>query len=97
MSIARFIVWLLVTLLGASTHSAWAQSEHDQHASPSAASPEQLGEAHFPVSCNAAAQQEFNRAMALFHSFWFEPAKQSFAKVLEHDPDCGRMCCKSYW
>jgi tetratricopeptide (TPR) repeat protein len=89
MSIARFIVWLLVTLLGASTHSAWAQSEHDQHASPSAASPEQLGEVHFPVSCNAAAQQEFNRAMVLFYSFWFEPAKQSFAKVLEHDPDCG--------
>jgi tetratricopeptide (TPR) repeat protein len=27
--------------------------------------------------------------MALFHSFWFEPAKQSFAKVLEHDPACG--------
>ncbi|MEW6297637.1 MAG: hypothetical protein AB1671_07845 [Thermodesulfobacteriota bacterium] len=27
--------------------------------------------------------------MALFHSFWFEPAKQSFAKVLEHDPECG--------
>jgi hypothetical protein len=27
--------------------------------------------------------------MALFHSFWFEPAKESFAKVLEHDPECG--------
>jgi tetratricopeptide (TPR) repeat protein len=27
--------------------------------------------------------------MALFYSFWFEPAKQSFAKVLEHDPECG--------
>lgn len=89
MSMTRFIVWLLVTLLSISTHSAWAQSEHDQHASPAAASPEQLGEVHFPVSCNVAAQQEFNRAMALFHSFWFKPAKQSFAKVLEHDPECG--------
>ncbi|MGC1952968.1 MAG: hypothetical protein WA970_10445, partial [Gammaproteobacteria bacterium] len=27
--------------------------------------------------------------MALFHSFWFEPAKESFAKVLEQDPECG--------
>jgi hypothetical protein len=27
--------------------------------------------------------------MALFHSFWFDPAKASFAKVLEHDPECG--------
>ncbi len=51
--------------------------------------PEQLGEVSFPVSCNAAAQTEFNRAMALFHSFWFDPAKASFAKVLEYDPECG--------
>ncbi|MET0964328.1 MAG: hypothetical protein ABWY05_16155 [Noviherbaspirillum sp.] len=27
--------------------------------------------------------------MALFHSFWFEPAKQSFMKVLQQDPGCG--------
>ncbi|MNZ72892.1 Tetratricopeptide repeat protein [compost metagenome] len=44
---------------------------------------------NFPVSCSAEAQKEFNRAMALFHSFWFDPAKASFAKVLEHDPACG--------
>ncbi len=51
--------------------------------------PDQLGEVSFPVSCNAAAQQEFNRAMALFHSFWFDPAKAAFAKVLQHDHECG--------
>jgi tetratricopeptide (TPR) repeat protein len=54
-----------------------------------AGKPEQLGEVNFPVSCNAAAQQEFNRAMALFHSFWFDPARASFARVLQHDPGCG--------
>ncbi|MNF64876.1 hypothetical protein D3C84_466220 [compost metagenome] len=54
---------------------------------------ERLGEVNFPVSCNAAAQQEFNRAMALFHSFWFDPAKQSFARVLVLDGDCGM----AYW
>jgi len=52
-----------------------------------------LGEVTFPVSCNAAAQAEMNRAMALFHSFWFAPAKESFTRVLEHDPDCGM----AYW
>jgi len=26
--------------------------------------------------------------MALFHSFWFDPAKKSFARVLELDPQC---------
>lgn len=56
---------------------------------PHAAKPERLGDVNFPVSCTAAAQQEFNRAMALFHSFWFDPAKASFARVLQHDPACG--------
>lgn len=51
--------------------------------------PEQLGQVQFLVSCDAAAQSEFNRAMALFHSFWFNPAIASFKKVLEVDPDCG--------
>lgn len=56
---------------------------------PPGMAPERLGEVNFPVSCNAQAQTEFNRAMALFHSFWFGPAKKSFTKVLEHDPTCG--------
>jgi tetratricopeptide (TPR) repeat protein len=55
--------------------------------------PEQLGEVNFPVSCNAAAQQEFNRAMALFHSFWHQPSIDSFKKVLQLDPECGM----AYW
>jgi hypothetical protein len=59
----------------------------------SSRTPEQLGDVVFPVSCNAAAQQEFNRGMALFHSFWHEPAKASFAKVLQLDPECGM----AYW
>ena len=60
-----------------------------EHDTPRTGKPEQLGEVNFPVSCNVAAQQEFNRAMALFHSFWFDPAKAAFARVLQHDPECG--------
>jgi predicted Zn-dependent protease len=62
---------------------------HDEDTARSGKLPEKLGEVNFPVSCNDAAQKEFNRAMALFHSFWFDPAKKSFANVLEHDPECG--------
>lgn len=51
--------------------------------------PERLGKVDFRVACSAVAQKEFNRAMALFHSFWFDPAKAAFARVLEHDPGCG--------
>src|SRR5690606_10613631 len=48
----------------------------------------ELGEVNFPVSCNAAAQIEFNNGMALLHSFWFAPAIQSFQTVAELDPTC---------
>jgi tetratricopeptide (TPR) repeat protein len=63
----------------------WA---HDDDSAPRGSPPEKLGRVDFPVSCNAAAQKEFNRAMALFHSFWFDPAKKSFATVLKQDPKC---------
>jgi tetratricopeptide (TPR) repeat protein len=64
---------------------AWA---HDDDSAPQGKPPEKIGQVDFPVSCNADARREFNRAMALFHSFWFDPARKSFARVLEHDPKC---------
>ncbi|MEN6584661.1 MAG: hypothetical protein ABFE02_01240 [Sulfuricella sp.] len=81
--------WILALALVAGTTGAWAHEGHE----PPSGEPEKLGEVNFAVSCNAAAQQEFNRAMALFHSFWFDPAKKSFAKVLADDPECGM----AYW
>jgi len=80
------IACLLATLLGAISPAGAHGGDDD---GPRSGKPEQLGEVNFPVSCNAAAQQEFNRGMALFHSFWFDPAKAAFARVLEHDPACG--------
>lgn len=61
---------------------------HD-HGPGAGAKMEDLGKVDFPVACTRAAQAEFNRGMALFHSFWFDPAKASFRKVLELDPGCG--------
>src|SRR5215470_3845861 len=87
MKTTNLIMLMLVMVLGFATPRAWAQ--HSEHDTPRRTPPEKLGEVNFPVSCNAAAQKDFNRAMALFHSFWFEPAKESFAKVLEQDPECG--------
>jgi len=77
--------FVFTVFLGAAMPAAWA---HEDDAAPQGAPPEKLGEVNFPVSCNATAQKEFNRAMALFHSFWFDPAKKSFARVLELDPRC---------
>ncbi len=52
------------------------------------ATPEKLGTVHFPVSCSPAAQQEFNRAVALLHSFWFDAGSHAFGVVAQLDPGC---------
>ena len=49
---------------------------------------EQLGKVDFPVSCSPEAQAQFNRAVAMLHSFWFPQAPKAFAAVSETDPDC---------
>src|SRR5260221_4335271 len=54
---------------------------------------EKLGKVHFPVSCTTAAQQQFDRAMAMLHSFWVSPAANAFAEVAKSDPDCAM----AYW
>jgi len=50
--------------------------------------PEQLGQVHFPVSCSASAQKQFDRATALLHSFWFDASAKGFATVIQTDPGC---------
>src|SRR5437763_6761682 len=50
--------------------------------------PEKLGEVSFPVSCNSAVQQHFNRAVALLHSFAYAPAETAFRGVAKQDPQC---------
>ena len=54
---------------------------------------EKLGEVHFATSCNEAAQSDFNRAVALLHSFQFSRAIGRFNAVLREDP----TCAIAYW
>jgi tetratricopeptide (TPR) repeat protein len=51
--------------------------------------PERLGKVDFPTSCTAAAQPEFERAVALLHSFWFPEAIKGFNAAAGTDPACG--------
>ena len=62
--------------------SAFAQPQ------PLEGEPEKLGRVDFPVSCSAGAQREFNRAMALYHSYHFPAAIKSFNAVVQADPSC---------
>jgi len=48
---------------------------------------DKLGEVKFTVSC--ASQTEFNRAVAMLHSFWFAPAEQAFRAIAANEPSCG--------
>jgi hypothetical protein len=49
---------------------------------------EKLGQVHFPVSCSREAQTQFDRAVALLHSFWYAEAVKGFTAVAETDPTC---------
>ena len=54
---------------------------------------EQLGKVHFPVSCDARVQAEFERGVAMLHSYWFNYAGKTFRGILEKDPGCAM----AYW
>src|SRR5947209_4301254 len=68
---------IVAAWLGASTPRAGAQA------------PERLGKVNFPTSCSPAVQAQFERAVALQHSFWFGEAIKGFNAVAQADPSCG--------
>src|SRR5579864_2347675 len=59
-----------------------AQEEHNHPA------PEKLGAVSFSTSCNPETQREFNRAVALLHSFAYKAAEEVFRSVARQDSHC---------
>jgi len=55
--------------------------------------PEKLGTVSFPLTCSAAVQQPFNRAVSLLHSFAYTEARYAFHHVAQLDP----QCAMAYW
>jgi len=62
-----------------------AVAQHE-HGSPD---PAPLGSVSFPTSCSPAVQSDFNRAVALLHSFWYKKSQETFLAVAKADPSCG--------
>ena len=60
---------------------------------PARADEERLGEVNFPISCSPAAQQQFNRAVAMLHSFFFPETVKAFTAIAEKEPSCAM----AYW
>ena len=54
---------------------------------------EKLGNVHFPVSCGADAQRQFDRALAMLHSFWYPQGLDAFTALTDTNPDCAM----AYW
>src|ERR1041384_518169 len=49
---------------------------------------DKVGTVRFPTSCAPAVQGQFERAVALLHSFWYEEAVKEFTAVTASDPSC---------
>ena len=63
---------------------------HEHMGAPTSA---ELGVVSFQTSCKPKVQSDFNRGVALLHSFWHEEARRAFEKVATADPDCAM----AYW
>ncbi len=79
---------LLLAGLLASVPTAWAQ-EHEHRAGDV----QQLGQVVFSTSCAAEVQEDFNRAVAMLHSFWYQTSEKAFAGIAQKDPSCAM----AYW
>ena len=70
----------------------FGQSE-EQHHHADTVRAEQYGSVHFPISCSGQVQQNFERGVAMLHSFEYEDADATFIAVAHRDPNCAM----AYW
>jgi hypothetical protein len=78
----RFLVSLLCILL-LRVSSAWCDEGHQHDLTE-----QEVGSVHFATSCAKTVQTDFQRAVALLHSFQYEQARLVFQEVTKQDPQC---------
>jgi tetratricopeptide (TPR) repeat protein len=76
----RVVGFLTISILGTCLPLQAAEHEHPV--------PEKLGTVQFPTSCSSKEQKNFERAVALLHSFAYSAAEKAFADVEKVDPKC---------
>jgi len=54
---------------------------------------QKLGKVTFPTSCDPKARAEFERGVAMLHSYWFLIARRTFEGIVQQDP----TCAMAYW
>jgi tetratricopeptide (TPR) repeat protein len=89
-----FVLWLSVALAGG------ARAVNVTSAPSKAVAPSRpvgdlgkVGTVKFPTSCDPALQAQFERGLALLHSFFYAEARRVFVEVAGKDPECAM----AYW
>ncbi len=77
------LVLTLVCVLLTSAIGAWCDEVHHHELTE-----QQVGSVHFETSCAKAVQPEFQRSVALLHSFQYEQARAVFQEIAKQDPAC---------
>ena len=88
---------LIIRVVLSLVPTAFVAAQHGEHAGAAA---EKLGTVHFETSCAPAVAADFDRGVALLHSFEFRPAIETFERVLERDADCAAAhwgIAMAYW
>src|SRR6266581_6962982 len=78
----RFLVSLLCILL-LRAGAAWCDEGHQHDLTE-----QEVGLVHFATSCAKTVKTDFQRAVALLHSFQYEQARAVFQEVAKQDPQC---------
>lgn len=89
----KYLISITVTLLLAFPLFADEGHQHEL-------TEQQVGTVHFPISCSPSVQKEFERGVALLHSFAFDTAEQTFRQVAKTDPQCAMAhwgIAMTYW
>ena len=88
MLIRRFIKPARVAAGIALASALLASSAAHAHEQGEQGKPEILGTVNFGTSCDPHVAADFNRAMALLHSFWYAEAAKRFTEIAQADPGC---------
>jgi len=86
-----YLVGFLTALAASLTlvTSVWADTDPANRAGD----PEKLGRVHFKTSCSPEAQKQFERALAMLHSFFFPETVKAFTAI----PATDASCAIAYW
>jgi hypothetical protein len=78
---SKHLIVVVSLVTAAMMGSAWSQQD------------DKLGKVSFPTSCDPKVQADFERGVAMLHSYWFLYARRTFEGVLQQDPNCAM----AYW